>query len=138
MRHYRLFYNGQHYVDKRKCFDTVEDLVTDGIITLYLEMKAGSYIRLMYNTCSYEKSPYVTLNRMKYKTFRSSAKSAETNLPDIVVDYEKMHSFKPHTFKGFYWCEFCGNFLWGFIAQGVKCEGLSRKLVRSRIRRCAQ
>lgn len=27
-----------------------------------------------------------------------------------------------HTFKGLNWCEFCANFLWGFTAQGVKCE----------------
>ncbi|XP_034479945.1 N-chimaerin isoform X2 [Drosophila innubila] len=36
--------------------------------------------------------------------------------------YEKPHNFKVHTFKGLNWCEFCANFLWGFTAQGVKCE----------------
>jgi hypothetical protein len=40
------------------------------------------------------------------------------------VDYDKPHAFKIHTFKGLNWCEFCGNFLWGFTAQGVKCEGI--------------
>jgi len=28
-----------------------------------------------------------------------------------------------HTFKGPHWCDFCANFLWGLIAQGVKCQG---------------
>lgn len=98
----------------------------DGIITLYLERKAGSYIKFMHDIPSYEKSPYVTLNRIKRKTFKS--KQTES-LPDVVVNYDKQHAFKPHTFKGFYWCEFCGNFLWGFIAQGVKCEGTCVKLV---------
>lgn len=35
----------------------------------------------------------------------------------------KAHTFRVHTFKGLNWCELCGNFLWGFTAQGVKCEG---------------
>ncbi|KAG8225298.1 hypothetical protein J437_LFUL001912 [Ladona fulva] len=43
-------------------------------------------------------------------------------VPSLCMQYEKPHSFKVHTFKGLNWCEFCGNFLWGFTAQGVKCE----------------
>lgn len=27
-----------------------------------------------------------------------------------------------HNFMGLPWCDFCGNFMWGLIAQGVKCE----------------
>lgn len=96
--------------------------MVDGIITIYLEAKAGPYIHLMHDACSYEKSPYVTLKRIKHKQL-INYKPMEQILPDVVVNYKKMHSFKSHTFKGFYWCEFCGNFLWGFIAQGVKCEG---------------
>lgn len=47
--------------------------------------------------------------------------------PQVAVDpmplvYEKPHNFKVHTFKGLNWCEFCANFLWGFTAQGVKCD----------------
>lgn len=122
VRHYKLYYDGQqHYVQKKKRFDLVEDLVMDGIITIYLETKAGPYIHLMHDACSYEKSPYVTLKRIKHKPL-INYKPMEQLLPDVVVNYKKMHSFKSHTFKGFYWCEFCGNFLWGFIAQGVKCE----------------
>lgn len=30
--------------------------------------------------------------------------------------------FKITTFKGLNWCDLCGNFLWGFTQQGVKCE----------------
>lgn len=46
------------------------------------------------------------------------AVSTETDGVDL-----KPHSFRVHTFKGLNWCELCGNFLWGFTAQGVKCEG---------------
>lgn len=39
-----------------------------------------------------------------------------------VMGCEKAHNFKLHTFKGPHWCDFCANFLWGLIAQGVKCQ----------------
>lgn len=124
VRHYKLFYeDGQHYVLKKRLFDTVEELVAHGIVTKYIETKAGPYIQLMHNVISYEKSPYMTLNRLKRATLRRSQRNKTIRKPDsIVVDYNKPHLFKSHTFRGFYWCEFCGNFLWGFIAQGVKCD----------------
>lgn len=33
------------------------------------------------------------------------------------------HEFRPHSYKHFKWCEFCGGFLWGIRDQGMKCEG---------------
>jgi hypothetical protein len=39
-----------------------------------------------------------------------------------VMGCEKPHNFKQITFKGPHWCDFCANFLWGLIAQGVKCQ----------------
>lgn len=33
------------------------------------------------------------------------------------------HVFKPHSYKHFKWCTFCGGFLWGIRDQGMKCEG---------------
>lgn len=52
-------------------------------------------------------------------------KTLQQQLPPhdpVPLVYEKPHNFKVHTFKGLNWCEFCANFLWGFTAQGVKCE----------------
>ncbi|PSN46102.1 N-chimaerin [Blattella germanica] len=150
IRHYKLYYDGQHYVrDKR--FDTVYDLVADGLVTLYIEAKAAPYIELMDSFNNYEKSPYMTLNKLKRKAVICQASkrndisttdvflenerkqmeiseldtkySATTeSVADEPVEYDKPHNFKVHTFKGLNWCEFCGNFLWGFTAQGVKCE----------------
>uniref|UniRef100_A0A3B5Q7P2 Chimerin 1 n=1 Tax=Xiphophorus maculatus TaxID=8083 RepID=A0A3B5Q7P2_XIPMA len=37
---------------------------------------------------------------------------------------EKVHNFKVHTFRGPHWCEHCARFMWGLMAQGVKCAGL--------------
>ncbi|XP_069675242.1 beta-chimaerin [Periplaneta americana] len=153
IKHYKLYYDGQHYVrDKR--FDSVYDLVADGLVTLYFEAKAAPYIELMDSFNNYEKSPYMTLNRLKRRavigqanrktdicmatesflekekksTEISELQTKELSVTDSAtcetdaVDYDKPHAFKVHTFKGLNWCEFCGNFLWGFTAQGVKCE----------------
>ena len=37
--------------------------------------------------------------------------------------FQKVHSFKNHNFIGLPFCDFCANFMWGVIGQGVKCEG---------------
>ncbi|KAJ6224172.1 hypothetical protein RDWZM_002717, partial [Blomia tropicalis] len=36
--------------------------------------------------------------------------------------FEKAHVFRTHTFIGNPWCDFCGNFIWGLIGQGVRCD----------------
>jgi hypothetical protein len=135
------------------------ELVAEGLLTLYMEANAGPYIELMNSFNNYEKSPYMTLNKIKRRTVISQAgrKSDTFRAKDSfcqeerkhsgisklqakvsaitqpvagerfisdAVDYVKPHAFKMHTFKGLNWCEFCGNFLWGFTAQGVKCEGI--------------
>ncbi|XP_076328852.1 N-chimaerin-like isoform X2 [Tachypleus tridentatus] len=151
-KNYRLYYDGQHYVGDKK-FDTVHDLVADGLITLYLEAHAGEYIAKMCVQSRYEQSPYVTLNSYKRKlqninsqkqryishqrSKSNSLKSASRSEDGVsqvsfmdgsitsdlnVHHFEKPHNFKTHNFKGFPWCDFCGNFMWGIIAQGLKCE----------------
>ncbi|XP_046982846.1 N-chimaerin [Schistocerca americana] len=134
LKHYKLYYDGQHYVlDKR--FDTVHDLVADGLVTLYIETHARSYIELMDSISCYETSPYVTLNKLKRRAVigcnvsllqaeREASQISGSDVADssVDIDFSKPHNFKIHTFKGLNWCEFCGNFLWGFTAQGVKCE----------------
>lgn len=117
-------------------------MVADGLVTLYIEANASSYIELMHNSNSYEKSPYMTLNKLKRKAFierrselgisndfikkeqeQENVSSKLDSTEKDMINYHKPHLFKVHTFKGLNWCEFCGNFLWGFTAQGVKCEG---------------
>lgn len=41
------------------------------------------------------------------------------NLPG---EFEKPHKFKVHSFMGPHWCDFCANYLWGLVNQGVKCQ----------------
>ncbi|XP_039289674.1 beta-chimaerin isoform X2 [Nilaparvata lugens] len=126
LSHYKLYYDEtecKHYVGSQR-FDTLDDLVAHGLVTLYIELHAGPYITYMCDTVIYEKSPaYLTLNRLK----KRAAELLDGGGVEGEVDYDKPHAFRVHTFKGLNWCEFCGNFLWGFTAQGVKCDdcGLS-------------
>ncbi|XP_076322891.1 N-chimaerin-like isoform X1 [Tachypleus tridentatus] len=151
-KNFRLYYDGKHYVGEKR-FDTVQDLVADGLITLYLEYNAAEYISMMCAQIKYEESPYMTLNSYQQKMRkmrirkRSSISSQESNSTRSIHEYdrpaddsgifsqedsvegdidvhrfEKTHNFKTHNFKGLPWCDLCGNFMWGIIAQGVKCE----------------
>ncbi|XP_058821068.1 beta-chimaerin [Topomyia yanbarensis] len=154
-KHFKIFYTmdkGHFLRENFKKFDSVHDLVADGLVDFYMRMHAGPIIQQMMcqtKNC-YEQSPYMTLNRRKLRALsdelRKSSKlsmlndnspsmnASETDCYNIVAKtnddilpeiYEKNHVFKTHTFKGLNWCEFCANFLWGFTSQGVKCEDCS-------------
>ncbi|XP_041462509.1 beta-chimaerin-like [Lytechinus variegatus] len=145
-KNFRLYFDGQHYVaDKR--FDTVHDLVADGLITMYVETKAADYIgRIEFEEPIYDKySKQATFMRPQVGSNGSTPLSMPPDSPPgppighQMVDgrnlkptqgpitVEKDHVFKVHTFVGLNWCMFCGNFLWGLKSQGVKCTdcGLS-------------
>lgn len=159
-KHFKIYFKpgfGHFLKEDFKRFDSVEDLVADGLVNFFMQAHAAPIIQEMMSqtfTC-YQQSPYMTLNRRKLKALsndlRKSMKSSDAgentstnvvaiNANDAVepktppisaqeeieivpIIYEKAHSFKVHTFKGLNWCELCANFLWGFTAQGVKCEG---------------
>ncbi|XP_031667669.1 beta-chimaerin-like [Oncorhynchus kisutch] len=61
---YRLFYDGSTLWG-RKRFETVHDLVTDGLITLYIETKAAEYIAKMTTNPIYEHLGYTSLLKDK-------------------------------------------------------------------------
>lgn len=164
-KHFKVYYKtGQgHYLQEQsKHFDTIYDLIADGLVNFYMQLHAASIIQEINQQTGncYQQSPYMTLNRRKLRALSNDLRkslikqtncapkdednidsnasnpltelddclqsSAKTN--DIAEDtilpyiYEKAHAFKVHTFKGLNWCEVCANFLWGFTAQGVKCE----------------
>lgn len=143
---YRLFYDGKHFVGEKR-FETVHDLVTDGLITLYIETKAAEYIAKMTTNPIYEHLGYTSLlkDKMGHRlsrgrteprkvTFQREDSKITTSplvrhstLKDCPSEkqssYDKIHNFKVHTFRGPHWCEYCANFMWGLIAQGVHCSG---------------
>ncbi|XP_013395393.1 N-chimaerin [Lingula anatina] len=149
-KNFKLYYDGQHYVGEKR-FDNINDLVADGLITFYLESKAADYIAALSSHSNYEESPYLAYNtakkqraqatrsrnhvkrRLVNETAQANAVTQEISTlgtdsvdavptSDQVKQYEKPHVFKTHNFKGPHWCDFCANFLWGLIAQGVKCQ----------------
>ncbi|CAF0803812.1 unnamed protein product [Rotaria sp. Silwood1] len=196
VKNYKLYFDSQtstHYVGE-KHFDTLNDLVHDGLISFYLESKASDYIALMAcdSQCYTNESPYgqykaqllhraqtqnntfnqdtssLTHNEINHpishsqtintdhiiSNYRSSSTSnspmiqqnsssriSPTNnnntnnnlnrkLPStnplffdriLLMQAEKAHNFKMHSFKGPHWCDYCANFLWGLVQQGVKC-----------------
>ncbi|RVE75519.1 hypothetical protein OJAV_G00017670 [Oryzias javanicus] len=142
-RNFRLYHDGKHFVGEKR-FESIHDLVTDGLITLYIETKAAEYIAKMTINPIYEHVGYTTLNqehalknqaqrcpdepdaarsRNECSTERltSLVRRATLRESDLAPKYEKVHNFKVHTFRGPHWCEYCANFMWGLIAQGVKC-----------------
>lgn len=158
-KHYRIYHktNWGHFLkENHKRFETVHDLVADGLVNFYMQIHAAPIIQQMMTQTRncYQQSPYMTLNRRKLRALsndlRKSLKLEYQNNESALITaavppkqaltptnanvagdgdgdalpvvYQKAHKFKIHTFKGLNWCEFCANFLWGFTAQGVKCE----------------
>ncbi|XP_018567197.1 beta-chimaerin isoform X1 [Anoplophora glabripennis] len=138
IHHYKLFYDPKSglYV-REKRYDCVRSLVADGLVTMYIDLKAPAILQCLSNA-NYQESPYMTLNKRKLRALsRENAKNrnlfndsynqnsqlAQQILGQTVPDkLEKAHSFKLTTFKGLNWCELCANFLWGFTLQGKRCE----------------
>lgn len=137
-KNFRLFFDGKHYVaDKR--FDTLHDLVEDGLITMYVEANAADYINAMVAEPIYDKhSKFSTvienernmsMERHEHHVF-DDPDTGHDHHPLVITEtanveastYEKAHNFKVHSFVGLNWCEYCGNFMWGLKNQGVKCS----------------
>ncbi|BFG02745.1 N-chimaerin [Drosophila madeirensis] len=165
-KHYKLFHKpgvGHYLREQDKRFDSVYDMVADGLINFHMQLHASPIIQQINQQTKncYQQSPYMTLNGRKLRALSNElgktnaaaaaagaaatgaakdeaapkdvdvpltpAQPSASQPPTVAVDpmpliYEKLHHFKVHTFKGLNWCEFCANFLWGFTAQGVKCE----------------
>ncbi|XP_075684740.1 beta-chimaerin isoform X3 [Rhinoderma darwinii] len=116
---YRLFYDGKHFVGEKR-FESIHDLVTDGLITLYIENKAAEYIAKMTTNPIYEQVGYTSLP--KEKVTRRLSRTKNESKRRHVSNEGNSSVEKVHTFRGPHWCEYCANFMWGLIAQGVRCS----------------
>ncbi|KAM4029552.1 beta-chimaerin isoform 3-T3 [Anomaloglossus baeobatrachus] len=116
---YRLFYDGKHFVGEKR-FESIHDLVTDGLITLYIENKAAEYIAKMTTNPIYEHVGYTSL--LKEKVTRRLSRTKHESKRAHVSNGGHTSVEKVHTFRGPHWCEYCANFMWGLIAQGVRCS----------------
>uniref|UniRef100_A0A6I8S043 Chimerin 2 n=1 Tax=Xenopus tropicalis TaxID=8364 RepID=A0A6I8S043_XENTR len=92
---YRLFYDGKHFVGEKR-FESIHDLVTDGLITLYIETKAAEYIAKMTTNPIYEQIGYTSMlkdkitrrlsrtkNESKRKTVTNESKSVDKNFTTL-------------------------------------------------------
>ena len=74
-KNFKLYFDGQHYVaDKR--FDSLHDLVADGLITMYVEVKAKDYINEMVAEPIYDK-------HSKFASIRDRRKSNGQFVPPV-------------------------------------------------------
>lgn len=86
VKHFKLYYdteNGLHYVGEKR-FDTMHDLVKDGLITYYVEAHAQTYIEHLPE----EGRRYATIKHSKRKV---SNKGAVSDTFDDEVDDEKAY-----------------------------------------------
>ncbi|VDK61702.1 unnamed protein product [Anisakis simplex] len=113
---YKLYYDGMHYVGEKR-FETLEELVADGLITMHMEKHANDYIQRMADEAIYEYSPY-----SQYQKANDSSKR--------IQPIARCHNFVSATFRIPHYCDYCRNFMWGLVQQsdkviltkGVKCE----------------
>lgn len=136
-KNFRLYYDGLHYVGEKR-FQTIQDLVADGLITMYIDTYAKDYVdTMMISPGKTEakkdegKRSGVDMkenNELAKETTDASGKDQDQKLSfgrrESVKPsaYVKKHNFKIHTFKGPHWCDSCRNFLWGLIMQGIRCQ----------------
>ena len=65
-KNFKLYYDGQHFVGEKR-FDTVYDLVADGLIHFYIELRAADYIKQLSSESTYEESPYMAYNQCRLR-----------------------------------------------------------------------
>ena len=71
-KHYKIYYNstcGHYLKDDFKKFETIQDLVADGLVNFYMQKHAAPIIQSMVipTKNTFQQSPYMTLNRRKLK-----------------------------------------------------------------------
>uniref|UniRef100_A0A6I8NZM6 Chimerin 2 n=2 Tax=Ornithorhynchus anatinus TaxID=9258 RepID=A0A6I8NZM6_ORNAN len=90
---YRLFYDGKHFVGEKR-FESIHDLVTDGLITLYIETKASEYISKMTTNPIYEHIGYATLLREKVSKRLSRTKNESRKTSVTSEEHATMEKVK--------------------------------------------
>jgi len=135
-KNYRLYFDEvekMHYVGEKR-FETVHDLVADGLITLYVDFNAKDYIDHMTlnakrsqsqkdETVADEEDNKGSLNIQVDPSNQTNRKLIQNSFK--ASDCAKPHNFKTHSYYGPHWCELCRNFMWGLKNQGVRCQDCS-------------
>ena len=70
IKHFKLFYDGMHYVGEKR-FDTLDDLVADGLMHFYVELKARDYLESLSNEANNAELPYIVPTSSKKHPIRT-------------------------------------------------------------------
>ncbi|GFO07896.1 N-chimaerin [Plakobranchus ocellatus] len=79
-KNFKLYYDGQHFVGE-KHFDSVHDLVADGLIHFYIELRAADYIKTLPQESNYDESPYMAYNMRRRKMTTTNGIQQENLVP---------------------------------------------------------
>ena len=95
-KHFKIFYcpeKGHYLRENFKKFETVEEMVADGLVDFYMRLHAAPILKEMMSQTKkcYEQSPYMTLHRRKLRSLckptklpmvQDSLESADTEIAD--------------------------------------------------------
>ena len=136
-RNYKLYYDEEeklHFVGEKR-FETIHNLVADGLITMHVERNAKDYINTMtLNVKRTTSRTYATIEVDDDSNIEHQSDSTDNcDAGSIVLQrtsfrasqVAKKHNFKVHNYYGPHWCEYCRNFMWGLKSQGVRCQDCS-------------
>lgn len=82
-KNYKLFFDGHHYVGEKR-FDSLDDLVADGLISMHVEKHAADYIRRMAEETVYEESPYSQYQRRLKEQMQRRQRQPGGDVPDVI------------------------------------------------------
>eukprot|EP01137_Pigoraptor_chileana_P032504 Opistho-2@21980 len=120
VKHFRIFYtDDEHYVNADNRYATIENLVCLGL-GHYLVTEAPLYEAP--NDClraAAEVQQQQTTDASSHSSPGLSSPAADPNAPPAIL---RDHVFKSHTFAKPTWCDWCKEFMWGLVTQGVQCK----------------
>ena len=138
VKNFRLYFDGAHHYVADKLYETLEDLVADGLICYYCEKYGRSQIERMTVRRSsrtqsashsiYSEPQFAPIGKTNPEQQRPASSEIKQRksmalLGDAdgvftaVEPVKSKHDFRVTTFFGPHWCAVCNNYMWGLVSQ---------------------